>query len=1103
MNKIIVILLFLTFNFATSQQSTEKNNLPNVKTQKIDNIKSNYIEYFESLESENTYKDKPYKGIGYKPFKRWEYFWSTRVDNEGNFPKRDDVIKAHTEFKKSFLDNKENQLQTGEEWSELGPYQKPTPVRSNPGLGRINAIDINPNKPNEIWVGAATGGIWRTTNGGVNWNTFNIMNVLSLGVTDIEIAESNAAKVYVATGDANGTGSSSGFGAFSTGILKTTNSGQDWETVNFSPVFNEIEQSSRFLVYELEVSHVNSNKIYAATNNGIFLSSNGGNNWERIATGNARDIKLKPNDDEVLYAAFNNGGTRFQLYTYRNGTWEEKDEITNCRRVELSVNKEFPNLVYSLATDGRGGFRAVYKSLNSGNTWTEVSSNLDHPNYLHWSYNGLDQNGNKALGGQGWYDLAIALSPNSPDRFLIGGINIWKSNNSGNTYELKTFSQSFGNVDEIHVDQHILTYGPDGSLYVGNDGGIYKSTDEGENWTDISNGLNITQLYKFDQVQLPNDLVISGAQDNGTNIRFDNEWFGVLGGDGFDCAVHPTNPNIIYGSNFNQSSGVFWKSENGGNSWSFILSPSSQGINENAGWVAPITMDKNNPSNIYVGYQSLWRSTTGGSNWSRVNVFGSIIREISIAPSNSNTIYVVYGNKVEVSYNGGNSFKELFNAPAQVSYVSVNPEDDRDIIVTLGGYAAGQKVYRITNESAENISNGLPNFSANCSVFQKNSNGRIYVGTDIGVFTKDNVSDWSYFNEGMPELIISELKIQYPTGKLRASTYARGVWEIPVNDCNLNKPELSTTLEANENNIITVCKGEVVELSFTASNYDSFEWSNGETSNSILVEDEGVYYVEIFTNDGCVAISDKFEVAFVDYQDIKILDGNNEEVTNVELCSNDSLKLSYFGFFKDVEWSNGETSRTIWVKEEGQYSVTGYTNIGDCETNSQVVNVSIIPAPDEPNINFDGTELSTDANAEEYQWFRDGNEILGATSNIYKPTEPGLYNVVIYSQNGCDASSITYEIESTSVSMIEDSKHIRVSPNPFKSKISVYIDINEITNITDIYIRDLNGNIIRHLNPKNNLSDFEIQLDNVAKGMYYLIINTKSNKFIKKIIKSN
>jgi len=228
---------------------------------------------------------------------------------------------------------------------------------------------------------------------------------------------------------------------------------------------------------------------------------------------------------------------------------------------------------------------------------------FDDKSLLNWS-----TDGNGTNNGQAWYDLALAADPNNANILYCGGVNTWKSTDGGYTWQLNNHWYGGGGVPAVHADKHYLQFRPGTStLYECNDGGIYVSTN-GSTWTDLSNTLFISQIYKMSTAQTVPDVTITGLQDNGTKMREAGNWYDVIGGDGMGCIVDPTDENTQYGSLYY---GQIYRTYNMWNS-SIDISQNIPGGAAGA-WVTPYTLDPNDHTILYVGYNTLWKSIDQGN----------------------------------------------------------------------------------------------------------------------------------------------------------------------------------------------------------------------------------------------------------------------------------------------------------------------------------------------------------------------------------------------------------------------------------------------------------------------------------------------------------
>ncbi len=361
--------------------------------------------------------------------------------------------------------------------------------------------------------------------------------------------------------------------------------------------------------------------------------------------------------------------------------------------------------------------------------------------------------------------------------------------------------------NSIHVDNHAAAFlpGSNTTIFSGNDGGIFASPDQGNDWTDQNNTLSISQLYRVANAATDPNIIYMGVQDNSTFSYTNGNWDSHIGGDGQQCLIDYTDPNIIYGSYQN---GVIEKSTNGGAFFNQI------NPNVNGSWTTPYVMDPANHLILYAGYAQIYKTVDGGSNWNTISRAlthdSALAVSLAVAPSNSNFIYAATIDSIYMTPNGGTSWKNIhFGLPAlSITKIAISNTNPGKIWVTLSGYYAGNKVYTSADSGSTwtNISGTLPNIPVDCIVYENGTSDGLYIGTDFGVYYTDaSMSDWIPFNSGLPNVIVNDLEIQYGSRKLRAGTYGRGLWESdlysPAGIQNFNsQSELQTQLFPNTSN---------------------------------------------------------------------------------------------------------------------------------------------------------------------------------------------------------------------------------------------------------------------------------------------------------------
>ena len=592
--------------------------------------------------------------------------------------------------------------------------------------------------------------------------------------------------MYLATGDIENDRNS-------IGILKSTNGGVTW-----NPTSLVIDPSYGWKLSKLLMDPNNPLRMIVASNVGVWYTTDGWatNNYSDVAGTNAdlKDMEFKPGDANTVYAA----GTQFFKSTDFGATWTEITTglpTSGIRRIALGVSEANSDYVYALMANNPGSnYKGTYRSTDSGDTFTTMSTT---PNLLGYETDGSDS------GGQGFYDLAIAVSPADANLVTIGGVNHWISYDGGVNWA----NASYWASGEVHADVHDLVYLPGASsttLFSCNDGGFFKSTDNGNVWVDMSSNLAIGQVVKIGLSPSDASLIVAGEQDNGTNLKTGSAWDNIYGGDGGECFIDYTDNNTIY---VQYVQGAYGRSDDGGANVTSITTGLPGGID----FYSPFKMDPVNNLRLYSGgTPTLYTSADKGDSWTALatSAGSGSIKDFVIAPSNPNIIYTVQNNAISKSIDAGGSFINVTGSlplTAAMSSVTVSNTNPDKVWVVYSGYENGTKVFQSLNGGSTwtNISAGLPNLPINTIVYTNGSTtDAIYVGGDIGVYYYNNtLSAFEPFLLGLPNCAVRDLEIHYGTNKLRAGTYGRGVWETNLNDGTLgvNPNELDNTVLIYEN----------------------------------------------------------------------------------------------------------------------------------------------------------------------------------------------------------------------------------------------------------------------------------------------------------------
>lgn len=663
-------------------------------------------------------------------------------------------------------------------WRPLGPFAIPhgQTYGSGPGsrpavAGRVATIAVDPGNAGHILAGAAGGGVWESRDAGATWSPRTDTQP-SLWTGAIAFNPSNPAVVYAGTGEGN---QISWLGA---GLLRSTNGGTTWNLLTAAPF-----AGTGF--YDLVVDPLNGNHLLAATTGGLFESSDGGVTWAQRRAQRTWDLSMapavagNPNSTREVFAACADG-----LFRSTNGgqAWSRvtlPGAPGTFQRIEVCHAPSNGNVVYVFAAgppavpvpeDPRFTMPTAYlwRRTMTGGAFTAVPPD-------------------PALRtGQAWYDWFAAVAPNNPDVLYLGAINVHKGIRSPtNTWSWSTISaRSVG--DSIHPDQHAIAFSPfdPNVVYIGNDGGVYRSPNGGVTWQALNKGLSITELEYLAQHPQFEAWLIAGTQDNGT-VRFEGEevWYHVEDGDGGDCGANAASPYTCYHTFFGMGMG---RSTTGGGwgSWGWI-GPNVPS-NYNAQFYPP--MEVNGPVVAQAG-QSVFVSTNMGTTFTEVALPGTVMASALDIPT-ATRIYVGTGGLGTASDGrifrldlaGGTWTVTALGQPRRgyASDILADPRNPNRLWVTYSSLT-GAHVFRSDNGGGSwtNVSAGLPNIAANAIVLDPADSNIVYVGMDVGVFRSTNAgASWSSFNNLLPNALVRDLVFHAPSRLLRAATQSRGLWEI-------------------------------------------------------------------------------------------------------------------------------------------------------------------------------------------------------------------------------------------------------------------------------------------------------------------------------------
>ncbi len=645
-------------------------------------------------------------------------------------------------------------------WEPLGPEIIESYAIST---GRVSAVVLHPANPDVILAGGAQGGVWRTENAGAAWRPLTdqecslAMGALALDPVDPDI-------VYAGTGEQHFSADS----YYGCGILRSADGGESWTRLGESVFTGPMGGTtiSRIVVDPATAGTLDATMVYAATEGGLFISTDSGEGWTRVLDGVVTDVLVHAAARETLFAAVAEGEEKRGHATLHRSddagwSWREVDPGLGVLpwRAQLAQSGSSPDILYFSAGESEAAI--IARSEDGGASWTRMP----------------------AVGlrcGQCWYNQSLAVHPADPDVVYFGGVLLYRSDSGGATFS------TLGRAD-IHVDQHVLTVdarAPD-MLLVGNDGGVYRSPDRGDTWESLNTNLSLTQFYAGVSIHPRAEAisVLGGTQDNGT-IEGDGDlsWPQVMGGDGGFTALDPRFDRRWAETQWRGGTGGPRRSDDGG-----LFRYRGRGIDlgDDALFIPPLVMDPFDPDLLYFGTELLYRTVDGGELWEPIaEAPGGTIS--AVAPSRSDARVVYFGTSesdIVVTRDGGATWRTVSGSlPMRyVSDIAVHPHDPATAYAVFSGFGTGHVfVTRDYGASWSDITGDLPDHPVNAVLLDPSDLSRIHIGTDLGVFSSMGGGGWVRLGEGLPMVAVFDLAVEPAAGVMVAATHGRGAFALPV-----------------------------------------------------------------------------------------------------------------------------------------------------------------------------------------------------------------------------------------------------------------------------------------------------------------------------------
>ena len=681
--------------------------------------------------------------------------------------------------------------------------------------GRIDDFAVVESDPNIVYVGTASGGVWKTTNNGTTWEpVFDKEAVSTIG--DVAIAPSDPSVVWVGTGEPNNRQSSS----WGDGVYKSLDAGKTWKRMGLGATHHiariVIHPKNPDVVYVAAQGHL----WGANPDRGVYKSSDGGKTWSQVLKINddtgVTDIAMDPQSPDILYAAayerrrtpfgFNGGGPGSAIYKTTDGgaTWKKLtkglpyENGGDTGRIGLDVYRKDPNIVYAEIQHEKGG---TFRSEDKGETWKRMGETDPRPSYYS----------------------QIRVDPNNDLRIWELGAQMYYSEDGGKTFATQR-------VRGIHGDFHAMWIDPANSnhMMTGSDGGIHWSDDAGKNW----NFLNVIAIGQFYEVALDNEKpyhICGGLQDNGswcgpsqTLTRegiINEDWQVIHGGDGFYAAIDNVEPWIVYTES--QDGHLARRDMHTGQQRSIMPEAKAGEPHYRFQWNSPVAVSSHNHTTIYYGGNYLFESTDRGDSWTRLGgdlttgadrskllILGKApdkntlsrndgveeyptITSISESPLSSKVLWVgTDDGNLQVTRDGGKTWKNVASKVpgvpkgTYVSRVVASKTGEGAAFATFDGHRSDDySVYLFATtdygETWKSTCNGIPNSAGTVHVIREHprNTNLLFAGTEFGLWVSwDRGGNWTALKNNFPTVPVDDIEIQARDNDLVLGTHGRSIW---------------------------------------------------------------------------------------------------------------------------------------------------------------------------------------------------------------------------------------------------------------------------------------------------------------------------------------
>lgn len=698
----------------------------------------------------------------------------------------------------------------GMNWTFVGP--------STIG-GRVRVVKYHPTNPDIMYAGSASGGLFKSTNGGGSWRAMSD-HLPTLAIGHMAFDPVNPDIIYIGTGE----GSMNWDKVYGDGLYRSTDGGETW--TNLMP---GLVRDNDLAINHVEVHPDNPNLIFAAASFGggtgaLFRSTDAGASWQAVLNGPARDVLIDPHKRNRVIVGFGNYNGRSSnglYYSDSLGTRFTFNKIVtnlpnpdSIGRVVLDASVSQPGLIMcamsrapKFAPTENEDFLGVFRSTDHGITWEKLASSTQ-------------ANMRQVLRSQGDYNLHIRIHPTNPNVVFLGGIEWWRSTNSGDSFSRITNRD--GATNSSWVDMHYISFHPQNPkiMAMSSDGGVFRTNDclaASVICEELNSGLACMQFYAMDFDRRNTRRIAGGTQDRRNNLGNSNSPGGwrrlSWGGDGGYVAFDYTDSTIFY---VTSQYGNLGRTTNGGNSFQGAISGLTRtdaSGNYMFSFVTPFIMHPTEPKTLFLGGNKLYRTVNGMQSWTAIsddltNATSSLaqIQDLAFCKSDPNVLYMVTGFSARawkttnaMAQAGSVTYTRIDAGlpPLYLGEVAVHPTNPDIAYVGTAAFSATTGVYKTTDggNTWRHMKGGseatsLPAIPVGGIAIYEKRPDVVFVGTDVGVYiSEDGGENWTPYGTGLPNVVIDDLKITQDD-ILYAATHGRGMWmtSVVVNTPEVPKP---------------------------------------------------------------------------------------------------------------------------------------------------------------------------------------------------------------------------------------------------------------------------------------------------------------------------